>query len=264
MTSAELHWMSIREMLARFHTGELTPLQVLDHHIERIERLDKSTGINAVIDLQVESARELAREAGERFRLTPDSIPEPPLLGIPFLVKEQHDVAGLSATRGSQARQGMVAEKDHEIVERLKSAGAIPFGRTATPELSCATFTHTREWGVTRNPYNLDKTPGRVIRRVGRRCCRRLCSAGDGKRHRRVDAHSRGLLRPAGAQDVVRPHAGRRAAQHRLVSRRPHPGPQRGRHRVRVQPDHRTVGRRPHDAAVRRAVPRETHVHPAR
>ncbi|WP_257994628.1 amidase, partial [Brevibacterium paucivorans] len=56
----------------------------------------------------------------------------------------------MSATRGSQALQGKVAEKDAEIIARLKQAGAIPFGRTTTPEMSCATFTHTREWGVTR------------------------------------------------------------------------------------------------------------------
>ena len=169
MTADQLHWLSVRELLCGFRAGTSTPLEVLDHLIERIEELDKATGINAIVDLQVESARELAEEATRYYQDSAGDCceigsshhdAERPLLGVPFLVKEQHDVAGLSATRGSQALQGRVAEKDAEIVARLKQAGAIPFGRTTTPEMSCATFTHTREWGVTRNPYNPNKTPG--------------------------------------------------------------------------------------------------------
>ncbi|OFS26504.1 amidase [Brevibacterium sp. HMSC07C04] len=169
MPTDQLHWLSVRELLCGFRAGAFTPMEVLDHLVERIEELDKATGINAIVDLQIDSARELALAATRRYQegagasSSVDSShrdAEPPLLGVPFLIKEQHDVAGLSATRGSQALQGRVAEKDAEIVERLKQAGAIPFGRTTTPEMSCATFTHTREWGVTRNPYNPNKTPG--------------------------------------------------------------------------------------------------------
>lgn len=67
---------------------------------------------------------------------------------------------GRSATRGSAALAGNVAGADHPIVGRLRAAGAVLFGRTTTPELSCATFTQTAEWGITRNPYNRAYTPG--------------------------------------------------------------------------------------------------------
>ena len=55
MTADQLHWLSVRELLCGFRAGTSTPLEVLDHLIERIEELDKATGINAIVDLQVES-----------------------------------------------------------------------------------------------------------------------------------------------------------------------------------------------------------------
>ncbi len=154
--------MTVMEVLSAFRSLELSPVDYLDALIERIEALDGT--VNAVIDVMGEPAREEAAEAArvyaaQSFGRGVDG-PLPPLLGLPLLVKELHDVEGMSATRGSRALAGAVADADHPIVDRLRAAGAIPFARTTTPEFSCATFTQTAAWGITRNPFNPDFTPG--------------------------------------------------------------------------------------------------------
>lgn len=148
--------LTIAEAVAAFRTGDLTPTTYLEACIARIDAVDDT--FNAVMDVMAEPAREAAAAATEAYRAGETDVP--PLLGIPLLVKEQHDVAGCSATRGSQALAGRIAAADHPIVARLRAAGAIPFARTTTPEVSCATFTQTREWGITRNPFNPERTPG--------------------------------------------------------------------------------------------------------
>lgn len=164
--AARLHTLTLTEVLAVFRTGDLTPTTYMEACIARIHALDPT--YNAVMDIMEEPARQAAAAATEAYRRSSTSAPSagasagdlPPLLGIPLLVKEQHDVAGCSATRGSRARAGQVAAADHPFVARLRAAGAIPFARTTTPESSCATFTQTEEWGTSRNPFNLKRTPG--------------------------------------------------------------------------------------------------------
>lgn len=164
--------MGVKEVLQAYQQG-LSPVELITHLLERIKHVNPR--INCVVDTLPDLALEEARraEAVLRGQQTGTSgagqggagdtsavFAHKPLLGVPFLLKEQHDLAGHSATRGSQTLAGAVAEVDHPIVARLRAAGAIPLGRTTTPEFSCATFSHTREWGVSRNPFNLDKTPG--------------------------------------------------------------------------------------------------------
>lgn len=169
---SDLHYMGVKEVLQAYQQG-LSPVELVTHLLERIKHVNPH--INCVIDTLPDLALEEAHsaEAVLRGQQTGTSgageagaggtsviFADKPLLGVPFLIKEQHDLAGHSATRGSQTLAGAVAEADHPIVARLRAAGAIPLGRTTTPEFSCATFSHTREWGISRNPFNLDKTPG--------------------------------------------------------------------------------------------------------
>lgn len=164
--------MGVKEVLQAYQQG-LSPVELITHLLERIKHVNPR--INCVVDTLPDLALEEARRAEAVLRGqqsgtsgageagvgdTSAVFAHKPLLGVPFLLKEQHDLAGHSATRGSQTLAGAVAEVDHPIVARLRAAGAIPLGRTTTPEFSCATFSHTREWGVSRNPFNLDKTPG--------------------------------------------------------------------------------------------------------
>lgn len=164
--------MGVKEVLQAYQQG-LSPVELITHLLERIKHVNPR--INCVVDTLPDLALEEAHSAEAVLRGQQEGtsgageagagdtsavFADKPLLGVPFLIKEQHDLAGYSATRGSQILAGAVAEADHPIVARLRAAGAIPLGRTTTPEFSCATFSHTREWGISRNPFNLDKTPG--------------------------------------------------------------------------------------------------------
>jgi amidase len=82
-----------------------------------------------------------------------------PLSGVPIAVKDEMDIAGEITSRGTGAVTER-AEKDSEVVRRLRDAGAIVVGKTTMPELGLWPFTESIHWGVTRNPWDTDRTPG--------------------------------------------------------------------------------------------------------
>jgi amidase len=82
-----------------------------------------------------------------------------PLAGVPVAVKENTPIAGLPTWNGSAAARSAVAEADHEVVRRLRGAGAVVVATSRTPELSLWPFTDD-EGAVTRNPWRTDRTPG--------------------------------------------------------------------------------------------------------
>ncbi|EMY32861.1 glutamyl-tRNA(Gln) amidotransferase subunit A [Arthrobacter crystallopoietes BAB-32] len=83
-----------------------------------------------------------------------------PCWRLPVATKEKHAIAGRSFSQGLLACADDVAAVDHPIVERIKAAGGIIHARTTSPEFSCATITHSPMWGVTRNPWNPECSPG--------------------------------------------------------------------------------------------------------
>ena len=118
-----------------------------------------------------------------------------PLAGVPLLVKDMEDVAGVPSTYGSVVfADAPAAAADGLIPRRLKAAGAIVVGKTNQPEFAFAGFTDNLLYGATRNPWNLESSPGWVIGGLG---------GGDGSRHgadrhgdrrRRIDPYPRGVL----------------------------------------------------------------------
>ena len=86
---------------------------------------------------------------------------EGPLAGVPFLVKDSSPFArGVPFTLGSRAVRGAVAAEDHELMSRFRSAGLATLGQTTAPELSLSFATESRRYGVTRNPWALDRGVG--------------------------------------------------------------------------------------------------------
>ncbi|MDA3642629.1 amidase [Saccharopolyspora indica] len=149
--------------LRAFRSLELSPVELLDALADRTERVngDRKTGVNAFTETLFEEARaEAERAASAYLRAARTREPTAPLLGIPVATKEKHALAGRRLEQGLVAHAGRVAEADHPVVERIQRAGGIVHARTTTPEFSCATVTHSAMWGVTRNPWNLDATPG--------------------------------------------------------------------------------------------------------
>ncbi|WP_394738970.1 amidase [Natronococcus roseus] len=135
--------------------GELSPVEVVDDHLERIrERNDRT---NAFVTVAEESAREAAREAE---RALEDGESPGPLHGVPVAVKDIDDVAGIETTHGSRLRAERVADADTAYVARLKAAGAIVVGKTNTPEFGVGTTTDNRVVGPTSTPFDLERTAG--------------------------------------------------------------------------------------------------------
>lgn len=111
--------------------------------------------LNAFTAVRADEALEEARRAQQAL----EDGDTRPLLGIPFAVKDDLDVAGLPTSHGT-TRPAHPAEADSELVGTLRAAGAIPVGKTTLPELGTHAFTASVGWGTTRNPWDLSRTPG--------------------------------------------------------------------------------------------------------
>ena len=152
---AELNFASAEELAALIRTRKLSPAELMDHTLARIARLNP--GINAFVELDEERAR---AEAAGQTELVARGEALGPLGGLPFGVKDLEDAEGFVTTRGSRAFRDNVATRDAIHVERLRRAGAIVIGKTNTPEFGYTGFTDNELFGVTRNPWNLERTPG--------------------------------------------------------------------------------------------------------
>lgn len=152
----DVAYLSALELRRRFEARELSPVEVLDALIDRIEALEPR--VNAVVDRRYAEARAEAEHAAERY-LGHHGGPRP-LEGLPVATKEEHPMVGRPWTQGSFTEQHVVAPIDHPIIERIQGAGGVIHVRVATPEFSCAGFCHTEMWGITRNPWNTDYSPG--------------------------------------------------------------------------------------------------------
>lgn len=145
---------SASELLERFRTLEISPVDVLEAQLRRADEVGPI--INAVTERMDESARSAAAESARRYR---EGNPLP-LDGITVAVKEKHAIAGHHISEGSSGWAGTTPTKSHPIIERLLAAGAVLHMRTTQPEFCLTTFTHSTMWGVTRNPWHLGMTPG--------------------------------------------------------------------------------------------------------
>ena len=152
----ELHYLSATEVLSAFRRRELSPVEVLDAVSARADAVEPI--VNALLERDHADVRAQARAAAERYAGTG---PDPrPLEGLPVALKEEQPIAGRSLRFGSLLTEGLVADVTHPLAERVLDAGALVHARTTTPEFSCAGFTHSTLWGLTRNPWNPDFGPG--------------------------------------------------------------------------------------------------------
>ena len=151
--SADLAYAGLARQAELVRAGEVSSEELVDLHLERIARHDGA--LNAFRVVLAEKARAEARQADARRK----AGDERPLLGVPIAVKDDMDLAGEVTTRGTSA-YGAPAEADAEVVRRLRAAGAVVVGKTNVPELEILPMTETPTFGVTRNPWELQRTPG--------------------------------------------------------------------------------------------------------
>ncbi len=150
-----IYYKQATELASLIRSKKLSPVELIETTLNRIETLNPV--LNAFVALRPEEAMEEAKHL--EMRLASGEEPGP-LAGIPIGVKDLEDVAGMVTTYGSIPFRGNVAKSDSIQVARLKAAGAIVVGKTNTPEFGFTGFTKNRLHGVTRNPWNRERTPG--------------------------------------------------------------------------------------------------------
>jgi len=143
------------ELAQRILAREISAAEALKAALERIEALNPR--LNAFVCLRADAALEDARRLDAELAR---GGTRRPLAGVPLGAKDLEDVAGLPTTYGSVPFRNNVAQRDSVQVERLKAAGAIVVGKTNTPEFGYTALTKNLLFGVTRNPWNLERTPG--------------------------------------------------------------------------------------------------------
>lgn len=170
--------------------GEVSPSELVRLCLERIERLDPR--LNSFRRVFAEKALLEAEQAEARLK----AGEERPLLGVPIAIKDEVDVAGEVKSNGTDAFDEP-ARADCEMVRRLREAGAIVVGLTLLPEMAICGFTESATYGVTRNPWDPQRTPGGSSGGSGAAVAAGLvpiASAGDGAGSIRIPAASCGLF----------------------------------------------------------------------
>ncbi|CAH2601515.1 Amidase [Rhodovastum atsumiense] len=151
----ELHHRSATQLAALLRARKISCLEMLDHFLGRIDRLNPS--LNAIVWSDRARARRRARRADTA--LARDEI-WGALHGVPITVKESFDLAGAPTTWGLPELRDNVAAANAAAVERLEAAGAVVFGKTNVPAMLADWQTFNPVHGTTRNPWNPDRVPG--------------------------------------------------------------------------------------------------------
>jgi amidase len=153
MDATDLAYAGIARQAELIAAGDVSSGELVELYLERIARFDPD--LNAFRIVFAERARLEAQQADARH----GAGEARPLLGVPFAVKDDIDVAGELTAWGSNATEGP-ASADAEVVRRLREAGAVIIGKTNVPELTIWPFTESATFGATRNPWDRQRAPG--------------------------------------------------------------------------------------------------------
>jgi amidase len=151
----DLHDLSAIEAAAAVRAREVSPVELVQHALDRIDRLDAQIG--AFVTLTADAALEQARAAEQAVVEGADL---PPLHGVPIAIKDLQLTAGVPTTFGSAAMTDYVPEMDDNIVALLRAAGTISVGKTATPEFGLPCYTETDIGPPARTPWDTARLAG--------------------------------------------------------------------------------------------------------
>ena len=147
----QTRWMDAVAQAALVASHQVSPVELLEAAIERIERIDPV--LNAVVIRWFDHARQTATS----------DLPAGPFRGVPFLIKDLFATyAGQRITNGNIALKeaGIIADADTTLISRHRAAGLVIAGRTNSPELGSVPTTEPVAWGATHNPWDVTRTPG--------------------------------------------------------------------------------------------------------
>jgi aspartyl-tRNA(Asn)/glutamyl-tRNA(Gln) amidotransferase subunit A len=189
---SELFQRDAWELADAVRAGDCSAKELLETHLERIERINPR--LNAVCHLDVDAARARADQIDADVAAGRDPGP---LAGVPVGVKELASVEGWPETEASLIYQHRIAAHDDTEVARLRGAGAVLVGQTTASEFGAVSFTNTPLHGITRNPWNTEHTPGGSSGGSAAAVAAGLfpaCTGGDGGGSIRIPASYCGLL----------------------------------------------------------------------
>ena len=150
MPDSDLMFRSASELASMVRTGEVSSRELVEISLARIEELNPQ--LNAFVDVD-----------GERALAAADEVQpgdERPFAGVPIAIKNNRPVNGLRLTYGCSLMKDFVADYDHNVTRRLRDAGFVIVGSTTLPEYGILPVSEARLFGPTRNPWDLERTPG--------------------------------------------------------------------------------------------------------
>jgi len=170
---------TIDDIHSAFRSGEITCRGLVELYLVRIEAYDKSgPELNSILTLNPKALEE-AEDLDRSFEQNGEFVG--PLHGIPVLVKDQAETAGIRTTFGSVAFEEYVPEEDATAVKRLKEAGAVVLAKTNLPDFATSWFAYSSAGGETKNPYVLDRDPGGSSSGTGAAIAANLGAVGIGE-----------------------------------------------------------------------------------
>ncbi|MGH9758819.1 MAG: amidase [Candidatus Acidiferrales bacterium] len=155
---SEITYLSLIEMAERIRARKISPVEVVEAHLARIERLNPALNAYVTIDREGARTQALAAEQSLTSRGSQDSLG--PLHGVPISIKSSIDLAGFPCECGTRLRKGNTPDADATLVTRLRKAGAIILGNTNVPEFLMAYETDNLLYGRTNSPWDTARTPG--------------------------------------------------------------------------------------------------------
>jgi amidase len=155
MLTADMHYLTAGQLKDALASRKVSALELLDLHLARVKVLNPI--YNAVVALDEEGARRQARAADEVFA---KGIDLGPLHGLPMTIKDSFAVAGMAATCGIEELRDYRPAHDATAVARIRASGAVIFGKTNLPAGAADHQSFNALFGLTRNPWNVDRTVG--------------------------------------------------------------------------------------------------------
>lgn len=184
--------LSISEAATLIETRQLSPVELTQAYLDRIERLNPI--LNAFITVTTDHALKAARMAEAEIK---DGAYRGPLHGIPFAYKDLFETKGVLTSAGSKHFANYVPARDGTVIARLSEAGAVMLGKLNMHELAFGVTTDNTWYGTCKNPYDLHRIPGGSSGGSGAALAARLCAGALG-------SDTRGSIRiPAAACGVV-------------------------------------------------------------
>ncbi len=150
MPDSDLMFRSASELAGMVRSGECSARELVEISLERIEQLNPQ--LNAFVQIDAERALATATDIGP-------GDPRP-FAGVPIAIKNNRAVRGLRLTYGCTLMKDFVVDYDHNVTRRLKDAGFVIVGTTTLPEYGILPVSEARIFGATRNPWDLERTPG--------------------------------------------------------------------------------------------------------